>query len=36
MVAGLGLSLATGFWGWPVVGAIAGLGVGDALSGGRR
>jgi pimeloyl-ACP methyl ester carboxylesterase len=36
VVTGLGLSLATGFWGWPVVGAIAGLGVGDALSGGRR
>jgi hypothetical protein len=36
LAAGVAVSLATGFWGWPVIGAIAGLGVGDALAGGRR
>jgi hypothetical protein len=36
VLAGIGLSLATGFWGWPVVGLIAGIGAGDAVAGGRR
>jgi pimeloyl-ACP methyl ester carboxylesterase len=36
VLAGVGLTLATGFLAWPVVGAVAGLGLGDALAGGRR
>jgi pimeloyl-ACP methyl ester carboxylesterase len=36
VVAGLGLTIATGVWVWPAIGAVAGIGVGDVLAGGRR
>jgi len=35
-LAGVGLALATGLLVWPLIGAVAGVGVGDVLAGGRR
>ena len=36
LVAGVGLAVATGFLAWPLIGVVTGVGVGDALAGGRR
>jgi len=36
LAVGVGLAVATGVLVWPVVGAVAGVGVGDLLAGGRR
>jgi pimeloyl-ACP methyl ester carboxylesterase len=36
VLAGVALGLATGSWAWPVIGAVAGIGVGDVIAGGRR
>jgi pimeloyl-ACP methyl ester carboxylesterase len=35
-LAGVGLAIATGVWAWPIIGAVAGIGVGDVVAGGRR
>jgi pimeloyl-ACP methyl ester carboxylesterase len=34
--AGIIAAMATGFLGWPLIGVVAGIGVGDAVAGGRR
>lgn len=36
LLAGVGLAAATGALIWPVIGAVAGVGVGDLVAGGRR
>jgi hypothetical protein len=36
VLAGVGVAVATGVWAWPVIGAVAGIGLGDLLAGGRR
>ena len=36
LLAGFGLAAATGALIWPVIGAVAGVGVGDLVAGGRR
>ena len=36
LLAGVGLAVATGALIWPVIGAVAGVGVGDLVAGGRR
>ena len=36
LAVGVGLAVTTGVLVWPVVGAVAGVGVGDLLAGGRR
>ena len=36
VLAGVGLAAATGALIWPVIGAVAGVGVGDLVAGGRR
>jgi pimeloyl-ACP methyl ester carboxylesterase len=36
VLAGVGLAAATGALIWPVIGAVAGVGVGDLIAGGRR
>ena len=36
LLAGVGLAAATGALIWPVIGAVAGIGVGDLVAGGRR
>ncbi len=36
VLAGVGLAVATGFLAWPLIGAVAGIGLGDVLAGERR
>jgi len=36
LALGIGLTVATGVLVWPLVGAVAGVGVGDLVAGGRR
>jgi hypothetical protein len=36
VAVGIGLAVATGVLVWPVLGAVAGIGVGDLVAGGRR